>query len=603
MRRLFRTCDRANQTEPRSSLLDALIDRRGSIKVMTALLIVPLIATVAFAIDYTRVVNVRSHLQAAADAAVLAAKMSGTDTTDAATAAAQSFAKANSTNLTGVSLKSVTTTPTAGGFKVELAATVPTPFASVIGFPNMEVAVGSESVFGSADMEVALVLDVTGSMSGAMEDLKQGAKDLTGALFGTAGSNNKIKMAVVPYAGTVNIGNGFTQLSWMDQNGDGWLAGKGLSEHWAGYEPGCTYTPGSGTDPGPGTGTFGWLGDHLPKFAGILQSVFGISQAQAATAADVPPGYTFLPDCWFVNPKVNSFSIFNQLGVTWKGCVMAREDWNDRDVSDEPPSIVDADSLFEPWLWPDTTDQSAIDAKGYSWDTVNDYIPDRLDLRDAAAPVFNGDWIGWGHHNLYKYPAGAGLVIVDETGPDTMGPNKGCPDPLLPLTANQSDVDSRIDSLMHWNGSGTNTAEGVAWGMRVLSPGAPFTEGSSDPNVRKVMVVMTDGVNNLNPSMDDSIKSEFSTYAYLWDGRIQPSTYDGFRQQTDTRMLKACEFAKAQNIDIYTVAFNIADQAALDLLKTCASKLPYAYTATTAGELVDAFRSIGKSLSDLRLSR
>jgi hypothetical protein len=53
--------------------------------------------------------------------------------------------------------------------------------------------------------------------------------------------------------------------------------------------------------------------------------------------------------------------------------------------------------------------------------------------------------------------------------------------------------------MRHWSGGGTNQAEGLAWGWRVLSPSAPFTEGRpyndpSDP-VRKVIVLMTDGEN------------------------------------------------------------------------------------------------------------
>lgn len=583
-----------------------MVDRRGGISSMSALLILPLIVGVAIAIDYTRVMSVRSHLQGAADAAALAARTSGTGAENSAKAAAEAFAKANSTNMTGVALKSVQATPTGEGFKVELTATVPTPFSAVVGFPSIDLVVQSESVHGSADLEVALVLDVTGSMENAMPDLKQGAKDLVEALFGASGTSNKLKMAVVPYAGAVNIGNGAMQMAWMDVNGQSDLSGRGLGWHWAGYELGCVYAPGGGGggSSGPGSGQFGSLGDKVSKsFASVVKSLLGISEAKAATAADVPPGYNFAPDCWFYNPQVNFFSLFNQLGVAWKGCVMTRSTWADRDVSDEAPDPNDVNTLFVPWFWPDTPDPASIAASGEAFDTVNNFIPDRLDLRLAAAPKFDDPWVGWLHRNLFKYPAGAGSVLVDEVGPDTLGPNKACPDPLLPLTDTKSSVVNRIDSMSHWHGSGTNTAEGVAWGMRVLSPAPPFTEGSSDPSVKKVMVVMTDGVNNLNPSLDGTIGSEWSSYSYLYDYRIEPATYAGFRDHINARMLRACELAKAQNIEVYTVLFNVNDATTMNLLKQCASKPPYAYNASTTTELVDAFQSIGKSLSDLRLSK
>lgn len=578
-------------------------DTSGGIKTLTGLLMMPLIASVAFAIDQSRVISVRNHMQAAADAAALAAHGTGADAVAAAKAAAEAYAKANSKDMIGVGLKSVVTTPTADGFIVELTAKVPTPFASAIGIQSTSLRVSSESIFGSGDLEVALVLDNTGSMQGFMGDLKQGAKDLVEALHGSSGASSKLKIAVVPYAGAVNIGNGAEQYSWMDINGQSAHAGRGISWHWAGYEPGCVYTPGSGGGGGPGSGTFGSLFEQLPKFATVVKSILGISDAAAASASDVPPGYTFLPDCWFENPKVNFFTLFDQLNVPWKGCVMTRRNTGDLDVSDEAPDAGDVNTQFVPWFWPDTIDQSKIDANGYSWDTVNDYIADRLDLRDAAAPKFNDAWLGWAHQNLFKYPAGSASVLVDESGPDTIGPNKGCPDPLLPLTDAKSTVVNKIDGLSHWNGSGTNTAEGVAWGMRVLTPGKPFDQGSSDPKVKKVMVVMTDGVNNLNPSLDDAITSEWSSYSYLRDGRIQPQTYQGFRDHVNARMTKACEFAKAKNIEIYTVAFNVDDAQTLNLLKQCATKPPYAFSASTANELVEAFQSIGKNLSDLRLSK
>lgn len=577
-------------------------DEHGGIKTLTGLLIIPTIVSMAFAIDYTRVTSVRAHMQQAADAAVLAARGGGSDPAATAKTQAEAFAKTNTRDMLGVSVKNIETSPTAEGFKIEMTATVPTPFASVIGHSSMDIKVSAESVFGSANMEVALVLDVTGSMAGSMADMKQGARDLTEALHGSTSSASKVKMAVVPYSGAVNIGNGATQMAWMDVNALSNHAGRGLSWHWAGYEPGCTFTPGGGGGNDPGTGTHGWLHDALPKFAAAFRWALGVSEAQAATAADVPPGYSFAPDCWMANPKVNFFTLFNQIQVPWRGCVMTRDPWNDRDVSDEAPNPADANSLFVPWFWPDTVDQAKIAANGYSWDSVNDYLQDRLDLRDAVAPKFNDPWIGWAHSNLFKYAAG-NAPVIDESGPDTLGPNKACPDELLPLSDSKSAVLDRIDTLAHYNGSGTNTAEGVAWGMRVLTPGAPFTEGSSDPGVKKVMVVMTDGVNNLDPSTDNQRNSQWSSYSYLNDGRIQPATYEGFRQLVNGRMTKACEFAKAKGIEVYTVAFNVNDQNTEDLLRNCASKPPYAFSASTASELVEAFRAIGKNLSDLRLKQ
>ncbi len=578
-------------------------DDSGGIAIVFGLMIVPMFMLGGFALDYTRGMSVQQQLQNAADAAALAAKGSGADAQIAAQAAADAYAKSNLSKLNGATLRTVSVTPTSDGVRVALAADLPTSVSNVFGIASLEIGASSESVSATGDIEVALVLDNTGSMAGSMDDLKTGAKDLVAAVFATNKTPGKVRMAVVPYVGAVNIGNGPVQMAWMDSNGDGSWHGHGIEGMSFGYEPGCVYAPGGGGSVDPGSGTHGWLDNGLTKFAGYVGQALGISAAAAASASDVPAPYVFWPDCWAANPnKMNMFDTFSRIpNTTWKGCVMARTEWGDRDVSDETPDPSDPDTLFVPWLWPDTIDASAIASNDPSLETVNDYLPDRLDLRNAQFPKFTDAWIGWGHTNWLKY-RNVGATI-DETGPDTLGPNKACPDPVLPLTSTQAQIESKIDSLVHWNGSGTNTAEGVAWGMRVLTPGAPFTEGSSDPATQKVMVLMTDGVNNIDPTNDASLLSHWSSYGYLSNGRVQPMSYDGFRNYTNARMQRACQLAKDADIEVYTVAFNVTDEATLSLLSGCATKPPYAYSATTASELVDAFRDIGKSLTELRLAK
>lgn len=579
-------------------------EQTGSVGLLFALLAIPLTLFGGLAIDYTRGMSVKHQLQVAADAAALAAKGTGDNAEQAAREAAEAYVHANATRLNGATLGTVVVVNTGEGIRVDLTASMPTMIAGVVGYERFDVNVTSESTRATGDIEIALVLDNTGSMAGSMDDLKTGAKDLVAAIYGNASAtSNKIKFAVVPYVGAVNIGNGVRQMDWMDVSADNPWHGHGIEGQSFGYEPGCTYTPGGGGSIDPGSGTHGWLEDAARKFASLAGGLIGIRPALAASASDVPSPYVFWPDCWAANPfKVNLFDYFARIpNAPWKGCVMARTEWSDYDVSDTPPDTSDPSSLFVPWFWPDTIDASAIAANDPTLDVVNDYLPDRLDLRDAQFPKFTDAWMGWGHQNFIKYRNVAGTI--DETGPDTLGPNKACPDPIQPLVSNRATVEAKIDNLTHWNGSGTNTAEGMAWGMRVLTPAEPFDEGSADPATQKVLVLMTDGVNNIDPTNDSSLLSHYSTYGYLAHGRVQPMSYDGFRTYTNQRMQKACEFAKAENIQIYTVAFNVTDEATLTLLRDCATKPPYAYSASTASELVDAFRSIGTSLTELRLSR
>lgn len=112
-------------------------------------------------------------------------------------------------------------------------------------------------------------------------------------------------------------------------------------------------------------------------------------------------------------------------------------------------------------------------------------------------------------------------------------------------------------------------------------------------------------LNNVDPASHDRL-SQYSAYGYLeqWGAsRIATKTYAAFKEHVDDRMSQVCSNAKAADITIYTVAFNVSDSATLDLLTACASQPPYAYTAETADELVAAFKQIASSLSHLRLAK
>jgi hypothetical protein len=79
-------------------------------------------------------------------------------------------------------------------------------FASVLGFNQVDV---EASAIASGDrtvnMELALVLDVSGSMSGDMDDLKIASQELIDQLFGAAETLPNVWVAVLPFSGRVNI--------------------------------------------------------------------------------------------------------------------------------------------------------------------------------------------------------------------------------------------------------------------------------------------------------------------------------------------------------------------------------------------------------------
>ncbi len=566
-------------------------------------MLIPIAGAGALAIDYGRASSVRSKLQLAADAAVLAAKGDPASNRQQSEAIARRFMAENSDGILGAEIISVNIAATGDQIDLDVRAKLGTSLGALFGKDYIDVGVRSRAVASTDDLELALVLDNTGSMRDHMDELRTGANDLVRTLFDSAGSRTQLKIAVVPYVGAVNIGNGPLQMTWMDTAADSRLHAEAIEWRYFGYELGCTYAPGGGGSD-PGSGTHGFLWELMPRFADAAASLIGVSSAQAATAGDVPAPFQFAPDCWLATPaKLNHFDFFAQIPNTeWKGCVEARPE--PFDVTDDPPNPANADTLFVPWFWPDETDNAALAAMGDAMRTVNDYLPDRLDLRDAVAPVFNDPNPHWGMHNILKYNGTP--AIISETGPATQGPNRACPDPILPLSDVRDDIRASIDGLMHWDGSGTNIAEGLVWGWRVLSPNAPFTQGAPYGRANKVIVLMTDGVNNVNPVPLFGHLSEYSAYGYLeqWSSnRIADKTYQGFKDYADGRLSEVCTNAKNAGVQIYTVAFGITDDDTLALLRDCATAPPYAYTATTSGDLIQAFQQVATSLSKLRLAK
>ena len=73
---------------------------------------------------------------------------------------------------------------------------------------------------GRGTIEVALVLDNSGSMAGQpMSDLVVAAKNLTSVLYAGYEGTDKVKVGVVPFAGSVNVGASNQGAAWIDSGG------------------------------------------------------------------------------------------------------------------------------------------------------------------------------------------------------------------------------------------------------------------------------------------------------------------------------------------------------------------------------------------------
>lgn len=204
------------------SLLAFSAHTGGAVALLFGLTLIPVIGFAGGAIDYANAYRMRSKLQDALDTATLAAGREidmGASVGDAEIAANRVL----KSNL-GDNIPAYTTTldiDTGAGTVVASAQMrVDTYLLGVLGQDYFDVNVESTVKLPRGKVEVAMVLDNSGSMSGSkLRDLKDAAERLTEILFQSARGADWVKIGLVPFAGSVNIGNANANKLWMDTEG------------------------------------------------------------------------------------------------------------------------------------------------------------------------------------------------------------------------------------------------------------------------------------------------------------------------------------------------------------------------------------------------
>ncbi|GGE35428.1 hypothetical protein GCM10007276_11160 [Agaricicola taiwanensis] len=556
-----------------------------------------------FAVDYTNASRVRTNLQASLDGGLLSA---ATNTSEFGTSDDAALKEAIKQRLRAFLMtaglpQEITDTLAidvaliGDGIEASAKATVETNLLRVINIDTIDVGAKAAVIASSAKpVEVALALDVTDSMIDNMADLRSAAQNFVDKLTSN-GSSSAAKIALVPFVGAVNIGTPSGYMNWIDTEGDAKYNAINLRNIYVARKavPECPSLDDGEVVGGGGDNDNGWLeGSPWQEALDRLAGIFQVSQAQAHPAA--PYKFVFYEPCDWVNPKkISNTHLFELIGVPWKGCVEARPE--PLDVNDTPPSASNPDTLWPAYFWPDGPDLDSSPDPEVS----NNYLIDTPYPADSNLQTHR-----WGRaYSIEKYRPGKTLNI-DETPPYMKGPNRACPDPVLPLTNDYDQISARISSLQYYEGSGTNTAEGVAWGMRVLSPGAPFTEGAPYGDIDKIMVLLSDGNNGLIREDVSPFGTHYSSYGSLRYGRIPNDTnVDAANAFLDDRMSLACTNAKNAGIEIYVIALGVNDAYSRQLLRNCATDSEHTFEVGRSGSLEPAFAKIAKDLANLRLTR
>lgn len=532
-------------------------DDRGAIAVQFAFLALP-IAILAFGlIDMNRISLQRRQLQDALDAATLIAARS-TATTDAALDTVGDAAFLVEMNGLGVTLTAANSTFRAGtGNRVigTVSVTIKPIITNLWTRTDPTITATSDVLRSVNKLEVALVLDNTGSMASNLgsggkkiDALIDASKELVDTLYAAAArasETDAVKIAVVPFSMTVNVGNAYKNATWL-------------------------------------TGT-------LPADYG--GDVF-------ATRSD-------------------RFALHTAMRTSWTGCVESRPD--PYDISDAGPSPSTPATMFVPYFAPDEPDYSyriykyssgSTTQTNYNSYTANDYATDY-----AANPNAYGTPTDWFTRQgvVAKYTSSSlrgGATAFDS------GPNEGCGiTSVLRMTnvrtsAGATTVKDKLDQMVATGN--TNVAMGVVWGWHMVSPNAPFADGSAygTANVSKVLVLLTDGDNVMSES-NNSNDSTYSGYGYVWQKRLKNasnvaldvgSTANQRRDAMDSRQTKTCAAARARGVIIYSIGVGVSTHSKA-VLQSCASTSDKYYDVTDSAQLAAVFDSIAGSIQNLRIAK
>ena len=200
-----RTAPVVREKGPRRRVGTLLGDRRGAVATVVALAIVPLAIAAGVAIDVGRAVAARTSLRTALDAAALAAAQETSEA--AALATLERYLRANYEGTRWGALSGFTVRQGELALAVDARASVPTTLLRVLGVNEIEVGAEAEVTVGGTNLEVALVLDVTGSMAGRpITDLKAAANDLVDIVVRDVQTPFYSKVSIVPYSMGVNVG-------------------------------------------------------------------------------------------------------------------------------------------------------------------------------------------------------------------------------------------------------------------------------------------------------------------------------------------------------------------------------------------------------------
>jgi Flp pilus assembly protein TadG len=198
-------------------------EERGVVAVLFAIIFSAVFMMAAIAIDYGRTEAELVRVQNAVDSAALAAshKLGLPDQDTAGPQQGAAYFKANIAKHAEVGiLDSISLDAAKGEVAAKAKGSMLTSLLKAAGIHELGFKANSTVKRGKGTIEIALVLDNSGSMAGTyIADLRTAAQNLVNVVFSGAEGTDKVKVGVVPFAASVNVGSANKGAAWMDTGG------------------------------------------------------------------------------------------------------------------------------------------------------------------------------------------------------------------------------------------------------------------------------------------------------------------------------------------------------------------------------------------------
>ena len=607
-------------------------ETRGNVAMIFSLSLPVLVLMTVGGVDIHRASTVRINLQDALDAATLAAARSPYTTDTDLTRVGLSALRANLQAYPDIILREDLTTFTMNTDSVVIANSkvdVKTLVANIILPPYgqfmddyLPVGAHSEVNRSSKNLEVALVLDITGSMGGQrLTDLKVAAKDLVDLVVQPVQTPFYSRMSVIPYAVGVNLGayansaRG-TPTAYRSISGAAWTTGS--SKSISGITRASTGVVSSSSH-GFATGDWIWISgvngmtqinDRAFRVVRISSSSYSLQAWTGSSWATVN------------TTSGNGYSSYSSGGIARK-CLVS-------DCSVVVTANGHGLSNDDYVYISNVSGMTGINGSGYQ---VSDVTTNTYSIGENGASWGNYSSGGRSYcgqygceYRVFRNPSNAiralpaSTCVSERTGAQAYtdaspgsarvgfnyaNSNNVCPTAsILPLSSNISTIKNLINSLSD-DGS-TAGHIGTAWGWYTVSPNFNALWPSNGAGVRnerdllKAVIIMTDGDYN-TPYCSGVIAQNALSGSGGSTDKIACNATNG---HSFDQARSLCDAMKAQGIIVYTVGFQVSSgSSAADILAQCATSTAHAHLPASGADLTDAFKAIGRDITRLRISR